>query len=323
MSGTVKSENITYVKVAAANTSLNSAFTAAGIYYSKNFTKPASDSQSLVDAAISAASWTSITSTTGWWPEQADDENYAQVWKMHRPDTTTVGQTGIDSHVGGVYWYTSGSAQVIRYEGVTEVADSDTTDDYRFGYVDVRANGSNYGEAVNPYATAPSALAGGDGFDLSWAVDADGMPVNLTDVHYVRVYSAVLYNAGVFGETSTEVCGIYVASGENSNTSPTGKATIRLDNSSTNIASDGTAVSTTQRYIEKTVTAGSHTVKVHAGSSLYLYVNGTQQTGTSSSSPYTDTVTLSAGQSATYQIITQTSDRQPYVTVLKLTCPSA
>lgn len=72
--------------------------------------------------------------------------------------------------------------------------------------------------STNPYAAAPStdAGAGGDGFDLAWAVDANGNPVQLSSVRYVRVYSAVLFSAGVFGETSAEVCGLYVANGDGS-----------------------------------------------------------------------------------------------------------
>ena len=299
MSGTIKNEDITYIKITAANTSLNSAFTAAGIYYSKDFEKPASDTQTLVDAQVGAATWTSITTATGWWPEVGNSENYEQVWKMHRPDTTTVGQTGIDGDVGGVYWYTNGTALVIRYEGVTEVIDSNTTDDYQWGYADVRQNGSNYGTAINPYATNASTGIGGDGFDLSWAVDPEGKPVNLTDVKIVRVYSAVLFNAGVFGETSTEVCGIYVASGSGS-----GAATsdIRLWYDDPYVTDPETLVSggTT------TLPAGNY---VLYSSEDNVFVNGAKVNAASGYS-----IPLSTGQMV--QIITQSGTESPFITVL-------
>ena len=51
----------------------------------------------------------------------------------------------------------------------------------------------------------------------------------------------------------------------------------------------------------------------------YLYVNGVQITGTSASNPYTVSVNLAAGETATYQVITQTGTRQPYIEVIKLT----
>ena len=88
--------------------------------------------------------------------------------------------------------------------------DYNTTATYAFGYADVTPNGSpaTYGDAVNPYITEKT---GGDGFDLEWAVDpATKLPINVNGktFRYVRVYSAVLDNA-TFGETSTEVCGIF------------------------------------------------------------------------------------------------------------------
>ncbi len=322
-SGTTKNENITYIKITTANTSLNSAFTAAGIYYSKNFTKPASDTQALVDAQVGAATWTSITTATGWWPEIGNNENYEQVWKMHRPDTTTVGQTGIDSDVGGVYWYTNGTALVIRYEGVTEVFDSNTTDDYYFGYADVRPNGTNYGVAVNPYATAPSAANGGDGFDLSWAVDVNGLPVNLTDVKIVRVYSAVLFNAGVFGETSTEVNGIYVANKANSNVGITSAPTsVKLykpndadGHSVPSIPNNGGSVLDINQIRKYAQNAGELTVRVEATSGSNVFVNDVKLTE-SSTGIFTGTIPTPA-VGGKLRVLVQHGNKEPYLFIIK------
>lgn len=63
-------------------------------------------------------------------------------------------------------------------------------------------------------------MTGGDGFDLEWAVDiTTGEPFDVTGVtfHYVRVYSAVLDN-GTFGETSTEICGIFTTANKSTAT---------------------------------------------------------------------------------------------------------
>ena len=301
-SGTIKNENITYIKItgSADDLALNSDFTAAGIYYSKDFVKPDSDTQTLVDAQIGAASWTSITTATGWWPEINNGENYEQVWKMHRPDTTTEGQTGIDSDVGGVYWYQSGTALVIRYEGVTEVIDSNTTNDYQWGYADVRANGSSYGTAINPYATSASTGIGGDGFDLSWAVDKDGKPVNLTDVKIVRVYSAVLFNAGVFGETSTEVNGIYVASGTNSDSIV--NPTVTIGNESFAVA-DMDQIGRNVYLLEYGIGNGSSIV-ISNYSTANVLINGSNQYSYSSTS------------SNPVQIIVQNGDAEPVIIVI-------
>lgn len=213
------------------------------------------------------------------------------------------------------------SGNTLTFTGVTAIADSDTTADYAFGYADVTPNGSpsEYGEAVNPYTPYTSDKTGGDGFDLAWAVDiATGEPVNLSGqkVKYVRVYSAVL-DFGRFGETSPEITGIFTARGTSSNTKPTTGAIAKL--AGTKISTTGTAVSSTQRFISRTVPAGTEQTLSISSNADYLYVNGVQITGTSTSNPYTISVNLAEGETATYQVITQTGTRQPYIEVIKLT----
>ena len=213
------------------------------------------------------------------------------------------------------------SGDTLTFAGITAIADSDTTADYAFGYADVTPNGSpsEYGEAVNPYTPYTSDKTGGDGFDLAWAVDiATGEPVNLSGqkVKYVRVYSAVL-DFGRFGETSPEITGIFTARGTSSNTKPTTGAIANL--AGTKISTTGTAVSSTQRFISRTVPAGTEQTLSISSNADYLYVNGVQITGTSTSNPYTISVNLAEGETATYQVITQTGTRQPYIEVIKLT----
>lgn len=334
MSDTKWNQNISYVRLTADNTSLNDAFTAAGIYVSTNFEVPSSDNASDVDAAIGAATWTGVPQLTGstypktystatpaaaaWWPEYAQDsnnkdENYGNVWN-------------IDNTVNGVSWLRSGSAEVITYAGVTTVEDdmvvlnegataaptqAEMTDVYQWGYADVRVNGSQYGTIVNnPYADAPSAVGGGDGFDLAWAVDADGKPVQLSSVRYVRVYSAVLFSAGVFGETSAEVCGLYVANGTGS-----GAATQALSVSAGKTATTLSTV-TTGNQSTSNVKIGKQTglIKIESAAE-HIYVNGEAFT-----SGNTLTLTgLTPTTAKTIQIVTQNGTESPYVTVLKVT----
>lgn len=45
--------------------------------------------------------------------------------------------------------------------------------------------------------------------DISWAVDANGKPVHLPGVDFVKVYCGINQEAGWLGETSTEVAGAY------------------------------------------------------------------------------------------------------------------
>lgn len=321
MDGTKWNQNISYIRIATANTTISGkTFAKAGIYTSTDFVAPATDNAADVNAAIGAATWAGVPQLTGntypkpydtatpaaaaWWPEWENDsngkaENYKNVWN-------------IDNAVNGVSWLRSGSAEVITYKGVTVVEDdmvvlnrtldaapsqAQMTDVYQWGYADVRTNGSQYGTVVNnPYAAAPSTQTGGDGFDLSWAVDADGNPFPLSSARYVRVYSAVLFSAGAFGETSAEVCGLYKVNGTGS--SSTTKDLVIKNSLDAEVATTNMGVS---EIASGTVTLSSDAENV--------YVNGVRVESVESE------FTISAGQMV--QIITQTENEAPYITVLK------
>ncbi len=70
----------------------------------------------------------------------------------------------------------------------------------RFGYADNKPNGSNSTIPNNPYTDTK-----GNGFDLEWAVDAEGNYVDLDTVHFVKVYSTVQEDGGWLGEVSPEI----------------------------------------------------------------------------------------------------------------------
>ncbi|MGN0636007.1 MAG: hypothetical protein ACI4I5_07270 [Acutalibacteraceae bacterium] len=86
----------------------------------------------------------------------------------------------------------------------------------QWGYADVHSNATasvSMGEDVsllltpvgNPYAADYNGY--GDGFDLQWAVDANGLPVDAANlqVHYIKVQTCSFIHAGILGEKSTEV----------------------------------------------------------------------------------------------------------------------
>lgn len=324
MSDTKWNQNISYIRIAADDTTISGkTFDKTGIYVSTNFVAPSSDNASDVNAAIGEATWTGVPQLTGdtypktystatpaaaaWWPEWENDsngkaENYKNVWNIN--DT-----------VNGVSWLRSGSAEVITYTGVTTVEDdmvvlnkgataaptqAEMTDVYQWGYADVRVNGSQYGTVVNnPYAAAPStdAGAGGDGFDLSWAVKADGTPIALSSVRYVRVYSAVLFSAGVFGETSAEVCGLYVANGTGSGAATT-SLKVKKGVKTTTLGDTG--------IVE--LVAGNCTI---TSSAERVFINGEAISGAASG------YTLNVVSGQLYQIITQNGTESPIVAVIK------
>lgn len=69
-------------------------------------------------------------------------------------------------------------------------------------WVQYRYSSDSYG-----YADAcPAQDSIASSFDISWAVDADGRPVQLENVNFVRVATGVLQQCGWLGETSTDVC---------------------------------------------------------------------------------------------------------------------
>ncbi len=76
-----------------------------------------------------------------------------------------------------------------------------------FGYADNQLRGNApWHIPANPYSREPS-NAGGDGFDIGWAVDSAGNYVDLDTIHFVKVHTAVAGNAGWLGELSTEITG--------------------------------------------------------------------------------------------------------------------
>lgn len=82
-----------------------------------------------------------------------------------------------------------------------------------FGYVDA-LKWKLGNTPSNPYIENP-AMNGIDGqFDISWAVDKDGMPVHLDSIKYVKVQTATFIDAGAFGEKSTEINGVRIADDE-------------------------------------------------------------------------------------------------------------
>ena len=82
-----------------------------------------------------------------------------------------------------------------------------------FGYVDTLSwQMSNL--PVNPYIADPQHNAKDGQFDISWAVDKDGMPVHLDWIKYVKVQTATFIDSGAFGEKSTEINGVNLAAEE-------------------------------------------------------------------------------------------------------------
>jgi hypothetical protein len=75
--------------------------------------------------------------------------------------------------------------------------------------VDESGTGSYYVQYAYPWGYADNYPNNDDrsNFNIEWAVDAEGNPVYLPAIHFVKVYTGVNQYCGWLGETSTEVMG--------------------------------------------------------------------------------------------------------------------
>lgn len=339
MNGTQWNQKISYVRIEGdAQKALKSGtFTADGVYYSNNYNSPSEQTQSAINAAISAAAWQKVPASgnatalnLSYWPEWANRtstqaENYGNVWKIGTDSkipavASTANNAGVNWDKADKVSTEPNGAEVITYSGLTLVPDdtqvlgsnpsqAQMTDVYQWGYADVRVNGTAYGTANNPYASAASVGNGGDGFDLSWAVDANGVPHPMTSAKYIRVYSAVLFNAGIFGETSAEVCGLYrtsntITGGAGTTAAP---ATVSIGNNTIapatneNVESKGNNV----YYYSTESGVDGRTITVASVDGAKVFINGTETTS----------LTLSDDIDAV-QILVQGGDAAPYILVI-------
>lgn len=288
---TLRNVSVTYKKV----TTTDSTFTTKGIWYRID---DADNNQitgwTKFNQTIKKINGVDVQqdTTVAWWPEVS--EGY-------------LGTNGVYGAVDDVIVDTT--ANTITYQHVTLVKDTDTTTDYTFGYFDVTPNpdsSASYGTAINPYATYVSGVKGGDGYDLDWAVDPDGNPVELAAISKIRVYtSAGMKTDGsktftvpaIFGETSAELCGIFACSATGGGTA-TAPQLWTLNDSELTISNMG----------NRTLSAGYYYI---TSSSSVVLVNGVAPSLVSSGK-----YILSIQNGKSYQIITQNGTESPFVTVI-------
>ncbi len=209
------------------------------------------------------------------------------------------------------------TANNLTFSGITAIPDYNTTASYAFGYADVTPNGSptTYGNAVNPYTAYTTAKTGGDGFDLEWAVDpSTKLPVDVTGkvFKYVRVYTAVLDN-GTFGETSTEVCGIFTTANGLKNEDGSAIDVGRTGRMTVKYGSTAASMTVTPEGQEIPVSAGTYYINA-SSSAENIYINGTKVT---SGQAYEFQV--EAGKTQFIRVITQDGMKAPRISVFKFT----
>lgn len=178
-----------------------------------------------------------------------------------------------------LYNWQDGEEETMTLTGT--LLQSDTVDEYgsrsaafpAWGYVDVKYTKSeNAKTAANPYGEDYNDY--GDQFDISWAVDENGMPVELDEIHYIKVQTASFIDAGAIGEKSTEVSGSYGVSDNEEEVGQTDALTDITINDADITIKDG-------KYIYSNPTDLSGELKVNVatqGQNVNVYINNQRTT---------------------------------------------
>lgn len=267
---------------------------AGSMYYSDSAVRNATVYYTKDDTGLHAAvngvthSQDPFTTAAAWFPTKSG---------MNHEATSGINNTLTNSYI------TEYTNTTLKFTGVTSIPDSDSNADYAFGYADVTPVPSvKDGTPVNPYTPYTSDKDGGDGFDLAWAVDiSTGEPVKVNNAKYVRIYSAVLYNTGIFGETSPEITGIFRAVGTTGSVA-TSDAVIYFG--------DATVPTPMNNNAKTSVQAGTYWL---VSEEEYVYVNGIEVSSDAASGDGYE-ITVTSGKPV--QIITQSGTEAPFITVL-------
>lgn len=288
-------DNLTATGASQSNGKFADAYTGTSRNADITYTLNSADITAALTGEHGSITANPFTNAIAWWPT-VDEYADSVIAAAHQDSNVTVSRT----------------ANQLTFGGVTAVQDSNTTAEYAFGYADVTPNGSpaTYGDAVNPYTPYTSGKTGGDGFDLAWAVDiSTGLPVNVTGkvFKYVRVYSAVLDNA-TFGETSTEVCGIFTTANKASASVGTTAAPTITGGKT---GSTSAIISTADRG-SQIITKGGSSYTLTATGNGNMFINGQRISSG-------DSISITPSKSGTLvQIIAQDGNAAPYITWLTI-----
>lgn len=227
----------------------------------------------------------------------------AATWFPTKSSMNHEATSGINNTLTNTY-ITEYTANTLKFAGITSIPDSDSNADYAFGYADVTPVPSvKDGTPVNPYTPYTSDKDGGDGFDLAWAVEIGGTtPVKIDNAKYVRIYSAVLYNTGIFGETSPEITGIFRAVGTTAETAS--PVTVSINGAGIDPEDDAEQISRNVYYYHAGLTAGT-AISVSANETANVYINGA----------YSNTFTTTANTAAV-QIVVQSGTAEAFILVI-------
>lgn len=177
----------------------------------------------------------------------------------------------------------------------------------KFGYVDVMQNGTN-----NPYGYNDDYTNESSGFDLAWAVDGNGNPVDVSgkSFHYVKVVTASNIVAGAANEKSTEVLKVYRATSTGASVGQT-PAPTAITFSGNGITYSITPEEGKQIY-ELVLPMNAPTIQVEGGAQN-IYVNDQRIASDAASKAIAITK-----DNTLVRVIVQSGDMEPTIYLLKL-----
>ena len=177
----------------------------------------------------------------------------------------------------------------------------------KFGYVDVMQNGTN-----NPYGYNDDYTNASSGFDLAWAVDGNGNPVDVSgkSFHYVKVVTASNIVAGAANEKSTEVSKVYRATSTGASVGQT-PAPTAITFSGNGITYSITPEEGKQIY-ELVLPMNAPTIQVEGGAQN-IYVNDQRIASDTASKAIAIT-----NDNTLVRVIVQSGDMEPTIYLLKL-----
>ena len=261
----------------------------------------------------------------GWFPLNA---NYF-VPRNGKPAMDKLPTSSTDTQPGklnsfGYRSLANGVTNTLTLEGTMlgGVSTTKITDTIGFGYCDAHPNKELGGTiAYNPYQqfanqndynTKTAGTSGGDPIDISWAVDSNGQPANLGSIRYVRVYTGAAAMNGIFGEISTEVCGIAPCTGTTTQ-APTPGDELTITVKGYSIKGNEVTPMTSNGGISTVLTNYNEDFSVETSGAERIYVNGQLA--------YEDNpieIPFVGENEQIVQIIAQNGDSAPYITYLRV-----
>lgn len=217
---------------------------------------------------------------------------------------------------------TNGITNTLKLDGTMlgGISSTNITDKIGFGYCDAHPNKVLGGTiAYNPYQqfanqndynTKTAGTSGGDPIDISWAVDSNGQPANLGSIKYVRIYTGAAAMNGIFGEISTEVCGIAPCTGTTTQ-APTSGDSLSI-NVVDGFGNENNNIPTTNGGISLVpVENVENNIVVSVSGAENVYINGKHVSSQA-------TIEYRGENEQFIQIIAQSGDSSPYITYLRV-----